>query len=67
VHYIASLSNTKSDDEDNLIYTPTPQREVDTMNLMENHLGVPRILISHSREKLMVAKRPNIWWRSFKI
>lgn len=67
VRYIASLSNVKTSDRDRPIRRPATQSSIDTIYLCEDHLGLRQVILACSTEALRIAKRPGVWWRSYRV
>lgn len=66
ITYVASLSNSRRDDKDQLIHTPTPQHADHDIYLCQDHLGILQVVFSHSEKPLTVSERRTAWWSSFR-
>lgn len=67
VHYIARLTNERGDQPASLIHTPEPGKEIDTMYMAEDHLGLREVFFVSSPDIPAVKHRPGLWWKTMKI
>lgn len=66
--YIASLSNERVDGQtQQLIYAPAAQRDIDTVYLCEDHLGILQVIFGNSRQTPKITQRLDVWWRSLQL